>query len=259
MLSALAMLAPTVRSSGQARSRAPYGIAFHTTGSGLPANAIADGEDPFQAALRWYATHAEGPTYVIGWKPGQIAAVAPDEALRTFHIGVEAAEKAPLIDGRWRQMVTPATVAAWNRRHGADKNPLSADGTTSRALIPGDSPNDLVIGVEMVPVTNGSVVWAPPMRPGLRFTAWQHTAARQLAEDVARRYAWPSDWRKTRVFGHEDLNPLRRHDAGGGWDPGALRSAPYIDLDYIRGGFPWTVLAALAAGVALLAFGASRS
>jgi hypothetical protein len=218
-----------------ARNAPVYGVAFHTTGSGLPAEAVAKGQDPLQAAITYYVT-SKGPTYVIPWS-GQIVAVAADESVKTNHIGVEAHELGPLKGGTWRQLVSPRTAQLWDRRWGAGKNPISSDGTTARSLIPSDSPNNAVIGVEMIPVTgDGRTFWADPMRRGLRFTRAQHDAANALAHDIARRYGWPAGWERTRVFGHEDLNPIRRHDAGGGWDPGRLRDAPYIDMDAITGG-----------------------
>ncbi len=257
MISALAKIPSQQFDTGERRSGDPFGVAFHTTGSGLPAQAKALMVDPLLYGVQQYL-EIKGPTYLIGWD-GTTLATAPDESVKTWHIGVEATELQPLLSGAWRQLVTPATAAAWDRKHGAAKNPLSTDGTTTRSLIPGTSANDLLVGVEMIPVTpDGKTFWADPMRPGLRFTREQHEAARKLAADLAQRYHWPSGWQKTRVFGHEDINPIRRHDAGGGWDPGDLRVSPYIDFDYVRGG-SWVTLLLAAAGVAGLLALARRS
>lgn len=250
MLSSLAKPVANPFTTGQLRPTDPFGVAYHTTGSGLPAQAKTLMVDPLDYGVATYL-QMKGPTYLIGWD-GTIDAVAQDENIRTWHIGVEADEKTPLLTGTWRQLVSPATAQAWDRKHGADKNPISADGTTAHALIPGTDPNNLLVGVEMIPVTpDGKTFWADPMRPGLRFTHAQHEAARQLAADLAARYHWPAGWQKTRVFGHEDINPLRRNDAGGGWDPGDLRAEPYIDFAYIRGGSLWPIVVG-AAGVAIL-------
>jgi hypothetical protein len=232
--------------TGQTRPVPVYGITFHTTGSGLPSTALAQGKDPFEAGIAYYRG-SQGPMYLIGWK-GQIAAVGADESVRTWHAGVEANEKGPLQDGSWRTLVSPATVAAWNRVWGANRNPIGAQG-----IIPSTDPNAATIGVEMIPVTSGGqTFWAPPARPGIRFTAAQIAAARALAADVARRHRWPAGWQRTRVFGHEDLNPIRRHDAGGGWDPGFLRARPYFDMEQIRGPGAGTV--ALIVGAAAAAW-----
>jgi hypothetical protein len=250
MLSALAKRISTPFTTGETRTGPPFGAAVHTTGSGLPSQAKALMVDPLMYGVQQYL-EIKGPTYLIGWD-GTTVATAADENVKTYHIGVEKNELAPLRDGTWRQLVSPSTVAAWERKHGAGKNPLSSDGTTARSLIPSTSPNNLLVGIEMIPVTaDGKSFWATPMRPGLRFTQAQHDAARRLVADLAARYGWPSGWQKTRVFGHEDLNPIRRHDAGGGWDPGDLRASPYIDMDYIRGGsiLPFLLLAG---GVAIL-------
>lgn len=256
MLSPLASRASTPF-TGSARKQTPYGVGIHTTGSGLPADAKAKGQDPLAAAVAYYV-QSKGPTYVIGYD-GTIVAVAADENIRTAHIGVEGHEMTPLQAGTWRQLVSPATVRYWERRWGAGKNPLSVDGTTTRSLIPSNSPNDATIGIEMIPVTGDvKTFWAQPMRPGLRFTRAQHDAARRLVADIAARYRWPAGWQRTRVFGHEDLNPIRRHDAGGGWDPGRLREKPYVDMDYITGGGITLGSVAVAAGLAAVIYLATR-
>jgi N-acetylmuramoyl-L-alanine amidase-like protein len=253
MLSPLAKIPSQQFTTGQIRPGPPWGVAFHTTGSELPTTAKGLLLDPLLYGVQEYMT-IKGPTYLIGWD-GTIAATAQDENIRTWHIGVEANELQPLLTGAWRQLVSPATAAAWDRKHGAGKNPISADGTTAKALIPGTDPNNLLVGVEMIPVTpDGKTYWADPMRPGLRFTRAQHDAAARLAQDLASRYGWPSGWQNTRVFGHEDINPLRRSDSGGGWDPGDLRADPYIDFAYIRGGSWWPLLLVGAGIAALLAF-----
>lgn len=218
------------------------GVAIHTTGSGLPRDAVASRKDPLQAAIDYYRV-SKGPTYVIGWD-GRIAAIFGDELAKTWHVGVEANELPSVRDGTWRQMVSPATAAAWDRRWPGKRGPLD--------LIGGALPNEVTIGIETIPVTDGQTLWYPPAAPGLRFSAAQHASLRRLVADIARRHRFPSGWQRTHVFGHEDLNPIRRHDAGGGWDPGALRSAPYIDMRRITGGISPLVLGALLAGGALL-------
>jgi N-acetyl-anhydromuramyl-L-alanine amidase AmpD len=73
------------------------------------------------------------------------------------------------------------------------------------------------------------------MRPGLLFTEAQHRALVALGRDLAARHGWPAGWGRTpRLVGHEDVQLLERQDAGGGWDPGALRAKPYIDFEFIR-------------------------
>jgi hypothetical protein len=36
------------------------------------------------------------------------------------------------------------------------------------------------------------------------------------------------------LVGHEDVGLLDRMDKNGGWDPGALRAAPYFDMARVR-------------------------
>lgn len=245
----------TSAQTGQKRGIAPWGVTFHTTGSGLPTKALADGKDPFAAGIDYYRT-SYGPTYLIGWMPGQIAAIAADEDVVTWHAGTtDHAKWTALKDGSWRSWVSPAMVAYYDRMYGG-RNPLSSDGTTASSVIPSGYANNATIGVEMIPVTpGGNTLWAMPMRPGLRFTAWQHQAARALAADLARRYGWPAGWQNTRIVGHETVNPIDRYDAGGGWDPGFLRASPYVDMPFIRGQTDlasWIVLGAGVVGAAFL-------
>jgi len=240
--------------TGQVRPGPPWGVCFHTTGSGLPSQALERGIDPFEHGINYYRG-SKGPTYLIGWKPGQIAAVARDESVVTWHAGEsETAKWNALKSTGWKSMVSPAMVAYFAKVYGANKNPLSSDGTTRSSVIPTAYANTSLIGVEMIPVTpGGSTMWAMPMRAGLRFTAWQHQAARDLAADLAQRYGWPSGWQTERIVGHESVNPIDRHDSGGGWDPGFLRANPYIDMAYIRGQGGGVVLA-LAAGLIGLSY-----
>lgn len=224
-----------------------YGVAIHTTGSGLPSKAVKAGRDPLEYAVDYYRGSG-GPTYVVGWS-GDIRAIFPTEEMETWHISIESAEVKPIGDGSWRQLVSAETAAQWDRRWGANRNP--------RDLIAGALPNQVTIGIETIPVTSGGSAkpWHAPMRPGLRFSREQHDALRDLVADIARRYGWSGNWRRDRVFGHEDLNPIRRHDSRGGWDPGWLRAKPYMDRDHITGGegmSPEALVALLLAGGALV-------
>lgn len=235
--------------SNPVRTQPIVGVAIHTTGSGLPSSALASGNDPFQAGIAYYR-QTKGPTYLVGWD-GQIAAIFPDELIKTWHVGIESNEVGPINSGGWRQMVSPATVAAWNARWGANRNP--------RDLIGGALPNDVVVGIETIPVTDGSTVWYPPMRPGLRFSKPQHDALRKLVADIAARNGFPAGWQRTRLFGHEDLNPIRRYDSSGGWDPGRLRAQPFMDMNYIASSISPLAVGVAIGGAALLAFLWARS
>lgn len=74
----------------------------------------------------------------------------------------------------------------------------------------------------------------PPMRDGLRYTQQQHDAVATLAVDIAHRHGWSGQWwLSSRLVGHEDVSPITRHTSDGGWDPGALRSEPWFDWNYV--------------------------
>jgi N-acetyl-anhydromuramyl-L-alanine amidase AmpD len=234
----LSALATPIQNPRLGAVRPVRAIAIHTTGSGLPAQALSVNQDPLEAAIAYYRVNYS-PTYVIAWD-GRIAAIYGDELAKTSHIGVEADEFGPIRDGTWRSLVSPETVRRWEARWGRGRNPLDLTG--------GALPNDVVLGIEMIPMTDGTHAWAVPYRTGLRFTAAQHRAARALVADIRRRHGV-----RTPLYGHEDLNPIRRSDAGGGWDPGRLRGRPYVDMAAIDGRLsPVVVGAAIAAGVLLV-------
>lgn len=223
------------------RRNGVYGITFHTTGGGIPSEAAKKKVNAGQYAVNYYIKAQDGPTYVIDWD-GNIFAVTSDENWVTWHVGT-VEHGASLKDGSWRKKVSPSTVAAWEKRWGKDRNPLGPKG-----ILPnGYSPNDATVGVEMVPAYSGGIKYAET-KGTTRFTEAQHKAAAALAADVARRHGWPSNWRKTRVFGHEDLCPPGRSDNGGGWDPGFTRvGEPWFDMGAIIG--------ISSAAIALIAFG----
>lgn len=223
-----------------ARKSPIFGVVVHTTGSGLPKKARSlTAADTLAEGVRYYATNG-GPVYVVGWD-GRIVAVA-DEATRTWHCGVDDATARTLYrsGSAWMSKATPAAAARWRSRWPAYQSPFD--------IIPGgEDCNSAYIGIEMIPVTDGSSVWTTPMRPGLRFTRAQHEAVRKLVDDIGRRHGFPAGWKSSRrLIGHFDVNPLERQDSGGGWDPGYQRANPYIDWAYIRGGLDGTVVLKLA-------------
>jgi hypothetical protein len=175
---------------------------------------------------------------------GTIYQLAPDDIV-TAHAG--GANKSAYASGSWSSIVSPETARRWRAKWPGYTNPYQ--------LFPGSSPNTNYVGVEMIPIGDG--FGGSPMRPGLRFTTAQHNAAVKLANDLASRHGFPSGWKSTsRLLGHEDVDPIERSDAGGGWDPGWLRNAPYFDFDFVRssgGGLliPLLLGGLLIAGVAL--------
>jgi N-acetylmuramoyl-L-alanine amidase-like protein len=231
--------------------RTPWGLCFHTTGSGITESAVyvrkkgkAKGKKtlvkratplkPIDVALKVYLASQNGsnkypwggPGYVIE-HDGTIHQIAGDNT-RTNHVGsiVEGHDRRKeYLSGKWLEMCSPAAVAQWNAHWGPKyKN--------SQQLFPSKYPNTDYIGVEMIPCGNG---FGKPMRKGLRFTKEQHEAAVRLAVDVGRRNKFPDGWWRTpRLLGHEDVGLIDRHDKGGGWDPGWLRAEPYFDFEYVK-------------------------
>lgn len=204
--------------------RNPWGVLLHTTGSGILTMAKKTKEHPDQVALRIYKNMQDGtrgyfwggPTYVIGIE-GKIYQIADDDIL-TAHCG--GPHRGAYLDGSWRDKVSDATWANWRRRWPDVKSPAH--------LYPSKSPNSDYVGIEIIPCGLG---YGTPWN-GLRFSEKQHVAAAALAKDIGKRHGFEAKGK--RLVGHEDVQPIERHDAGGGWDPGWLRARPYIDFAWIR-------------------------
>lgn len=74
-------------------------------------------------------------------------------------------------------------------------------------FVTGGSPNSVSVGIELQ-ATN---------KPGA-FTDAQYDALAALLVDVGERCSVPLD--ADHVLGHQDISPMRRSTAAGGWDPG---------------------------------------
>lgn len=229
--SPLARRVPGVRDPLLARPRKPWGFLLHTTGGGVTAKAKRDGASPIAVAIAVYISSQNGsngyfwggPAYVADHE-GALHQLAPDEAL-TAHAG--GPHRGAYLDGSWVGKVSPETVAQWHRRWPGRKNPYS--------MFPSTSPNVDYVGLEMIPIGDG--FGGEPMAPGLRFTRAQHDAAIALGHDLAQRHGWPAGWYDSgRLVCHEDVDPIERSDAHGGWDPGVMRTLPYFDLEYVKRG-----------------------
>lgn len=221
---------------GEARQGTVFGIAVHTTGSGVVDVSAKKSRDPLE-----YTVHDvyENPDnycahYVVGWD-GTIWQVM-DENLRAQHIGFPANDREAFLDGSWEQHLAgegkSKVAALWKARWTNFKSPAH--------LFPGPSPNQVYVGIEMIPLTGGDSQPAPLMSNNIarKYTDAQHQSVGRLIADIAARWGLPlgevCDPGKGRLVAHEDVNPVERSDAGGGWDPGALRDVPRFDWDYLR-------------------------
>lgn len=226
---AVSELVSGVRDPKSAKRRKPWGLLFHTTGSGITATAKKRNQRPIDVALTTYIAMQNGsegylwggPAYVLD-HDGTLYQIAHDDVL-THHCG--SGYRAEYRSGDWVRQVSPKTVDRWI---------LQWHGGGPYDLFPSTSPNVDYVGCEMIPVGNGFGV---PARPGLLFTEAQHLAAIELARKLGKRHGWPTGWAKTsRLVGHEDVSPIERSNAGGGWDPGWLRANPYFDFAQVRQG-----------------------
>lgn len=211
------------------RAGAPWGLCIHTTGSGVPTDAKAEGRPAMEVALDIYCKGPNAAHYVID-HAGVLACVAPENVV-TWHAGrfgppPEKIDRRPqYLSGEWRAICSPAAVAAWDRQWFPKyKSP--------QHLYPGESANAAYVGVEMIPIAKGQGV---PTPGGGLYTEAQYVALVALGEDLARRHSWPRDWAATpRLLGHEDVGILDRHTEEGCWDPGFLRDEPHFDFPRVR-------------------------
>lgn len=198
-----------------------FGLIVHTTGSGPPTAALDKGTTALAEALAYYLLpNANFAHYVCDYD-GIIYRLA-DEKVKAPHVGFSN-ERQSYLSGAWVKQLPPSLVKRWRARWPHSKSPAH--------LFPGPSVNEVYVGLELLPVAKGG---PKAMTPGLRYTTAQHDAAADLAKDMAVRHKWPAGWWGTgRLCGHEDVNPITRHNVGGGWDPGALRAKPWFDWDYV--------------------------
>jgi hypothetical protein len=219
-----------------------YGLVVHTTGSDLPANARTRGVYHTVEGVDHYS-RSHGCHYLNGWRGaqgGDLLQMA-NEREEAHGVGVTNKEepdkdqRRSIEQGRFEADLPPVLVRLWRARWPGRQHSLE--------LLPGTkTANSCYVHVECVPCVyhfGGDLVTGPdaePLRAGLRFTEAQFETVALLAVDIARRNGWPTDeqwWRTPRLLGHEDLTPISRHDARGGWDPGYLREKPYFDWEYV--------------------------
>lgn len=199
------------------RNRKPFGLAVHTTGSGIVERAVKRKVDVLWHCAEFYLDiYNDGPTYVAGWD-GKIIQVV-DEMTVAWHVGLTTQQRDLLESGKWREVVPAHDL--WDREWRSDvvKNPLDICNKVS--------PNFAYIGIELPPLKDAT-------SDGLYFTEEQHNAVANLATDIFARHAIVPTRR--RICGHEDLNPLDRWDAHGGWDPGARRERPRFNWERVLG------------------------
>ena len=221
---------------------------FHTTGQGVPSSVGWKGDKALDRAIQIY-NNSGGPHYVIGWD-GKIVATVRDENIRGAHAGVTSDIKPYYERGVWENKVSAQGVKLWKERWPGKNSPIDLIPTRNLGNI-----NDLWIGVEMIPISgDGRTYYAPPAYPGARFTLAQHEAARNLADDIAKRHNFPSGWKSkssTRLVGHSDLNPIERDSVSLPlWDPGSFGPVPQFSMEFVRGGNAgWLIAAGLALGL----------
>lgn len=204
------------------RTAPVFGFCIHQTGSGIVDLAIKKGVSPLEKAVAYYSDpDSYFAHYVIDYS-GQIVQIA-DEKEKAQHVGFK--DRQLYLSGEWEKKVAPITVQKWKERWPKYKTPAH--------LFPGNSPNNVYVGAELLPITKN--IDAEPMYKGSLYTLAQHQAVVMLAKDVAERWSLPPGWHEgPRLVTHEDLTPVSRSNKNGGWDPGYLKNNPWFDMDWVR-------------------------
>jgi hypothetical protein len=199
------------------RAAPPWGAMIHTTGRNVHRRALEWRCTPEEAAMRIWDQGKEGPAYVIALD-GTVYRYQPDEMVGR-HARIEPEHRARMLADDWRGDCAATGVRLWSERWPEHRSP--------QHLYPTRSPNGCYIGVELVPL---DVPRVEVVDGQWWYTSEQMAALARLLRELAARHGWPPGWsRSPRLLGHEDAEPYRRWDAGGGWDPGALRPLPRFD------------------------------
>ena len=216
-LSPLAVLIPQPQDTINRTKPKPYGIMVHTTGRGLLDSAKKEKLSPLAMAIKLYTQRkGYGPHYVLD-QDGDLIQIA-DERERMGHAGVTTAERKLYLSGAWKKGLSKVALIRWTERWALD-----SDGYASPSLLyPSSSPNNDYIGVELIPNAKAT------------FSDRQYELLNAFVEDFEKRHALQIrlpgvELPTPRLLGHEDVEPLTRWDAKGGWDPGSLRAAPRFD------------------------------
>lgn len=221
-----------------------YGVCLHTSGRGVLYDAKQRGCTPLQAALDVYRRAQDGsllgypwggPHYVID--TDETVVQLAEESIVTVCCG--SPDRAVYLHPdmhAWKSRCSSELVHLWEQTWGVNRNPY--------LLFPSHDPNLDYVNIEMIPLaqpredrTNEGIAGA------LLFTDGQHDVAARLVRAIADAYGIPIVAASSegglpritpRLVGHEDLQPIARGDAGGGWDPGWLREKPYFDFARVR-------------------------
>lgn len=229
-ISSLATKLHDLRTTGAKRTADIFGLAVHQTGESIVTQALSHKADPLEYVINYYLQpDSYYPHYVIGYD-GTIAAVC-DEETKALHIGFQPEDRQAYLSGDWTDKLPQALVELWQQHWPGVKSPAH--------LFPGPSPNNVYVGVEMLPIADGvNAVPASWVAQG-RYTKEQHQAVVSLAKDLASRYNFANTlkwWLTGKLVCHEDVNPIQRStkSPAAGWDPGALRANPWFDMDWVR-------------------------
>lgn len=187
-----------------------YGVMLHTTGRGILQRAEKQRVTPLKAAVDLYTGRGANFAHYVIDQVGMTVQIA-DEDERAPQAGITTAQRQLYLTGEWEKKVNPKALAMWKARWSNHKSPSH--------LYPTRSPNDCYVGIEMIP------------DPQAQFSKAQVFAAAVLVDDILHRHRIDIDIDAAHdlvrgnphIVGHEDIEPLERWDAGGGWDPGALR------------------------------------
>lgn len=174
-----------------------------------------------------YLMDGMGLPHVANGFGGKLVAYA-DEDFALPHAGTSAGQRVALSTGEWRAYVPDAFEVAFAEMFPRLRSPL--------ALTDGTSANPKTLGMEFCQLARRD------RATGMLFTEEQMRAAAAYGVDASRRAGFelpeyergvPFGNRKNakRLLWHGLVQPFKRTDKRGEWDPGILRVDPTFDLD----------------------------
>jgi hypothetical protein len=198
---------------------AVFGLLVHTCGQTIVQEAVDKGLDVGQYVADYYDTPGVfAPNYVCDWN-GKFWKIAEENRVMPHCGRMPPVSYQAYVGTSWQSRVSATTLEYWKKHWPGKDSP--------NQLFPTISANYSYVGIEFTPIV--------PTPSGLRFTEAQHIALVNFAINFAVRNRLPRGWQNTsRFLAHEDLDPITRSDAGGGWDIGWLRPSPYFDLGSVR-------------------------
>lgn len=201
------------------REAPPVAVIIHTTGAGIPARFLREGQrrgdrTPFDTANRVYTRIMRSSAHYVVGQVGECTQTVPEDHV-AWHVG--SGKSAPYFRSSWVPRWRRAEYEWWRSRWRGLTSPRDLAGGDLYRATPGSSSrlyrrgavNPNTIGIEVVPPLDD-------VRGEWSADAWRTLVA--LVLDICARHGIPVE--RTHIITHSDAHPLARTRRGVGWDVG---------------------------------------